>query len=57
MGSHNLIILHCVTGRPLQNPGKRMVEQQRYTLEQVCGIDIRETDFTDDRFHKLRKMR
>jgi len=24
------------------------VEQRRYTIEQVCGLELRETDFTDD---------
>jgi len=29
------------------------VEQRRYTLEQVCGLELRETDFTDDRLSIL----
>ena len=28
---------------------RESVEQRRYTIEQVCGINIRETDCTDDR--------
>lgn len=34
---------------------REWVEQRRYTIEQVCGINIRETDFTDDRLAILLK--
>lgn len=34
---------------------REWVEQRRYTIEQVCGINIRETDFTDDRLGILLK--
>jgi transposase len=34
---------------------REWVEQRRYTIEQVCGISIRETDFTDDRLGILLK--
>ncbi|MEH2273582.1 MAG: hypothetical protein V7K40_01795 [Nostoc sp.] len=34
---------------------REWVEQRRYTIEQVCSINIRETDFTDDRLAILLK--
>lgn len=34
---------------------REWVEQRRYTLEQVCELQLRETDFTDDRLGILLK--
>ena len=34
---------------------REWVEQRRYTLEQVCKLELRETDFTDDRLGILLK--
>lgn len=34
---------------------REWVEQRRYTLEQVCELKLRETDFTDDRLGILLK--
>ncbi len=34
---------------------RQWVEQRRYTLEQVCKLELRETDFTDDRLGILLK--
>ncbi|OUL29483.1 hypothetical protein BV378_05900 [Nostoc sp. RF31YmG] len=34
---------------------REWVEQRQYTIEQVCSINIRETDFTDDRLGILLK--
>ncbi len=34
---------------------RQWVEQRRYTIEQVCRINIRETEFTDDRLAILLK--
>lgn len=34
---------------------REWVEQRRYTLQQVCEVELRETDFTDDRLSILLK--
>lgn len=34
---------------------REWVEQRRYTLQQVCEVELRETDFTDDRLGILLK--
>jgi len=47
MGGDHLAIVH-----PLGRDHRKVwewVNQRRYMLEQVCGIEISDTDFTDDR--------
>ncbi|AFY33845.1 hypothetical protein Cal7507_3446 [Calothrix sp. PCC 7507] len=55
-GVHLGTIHHLISqGDHRQVRVREWVEQRRYTIEQVCGINIRETDFTYDRLAILLK--
>jgi len=52
MGSGDLAVLHCV-GDHRKVQVREWVKQRRYTIEQVCDLELRDTDFTDDRLSIL----